>query len=954
MSRSDIIKTITTAMLIVAANAADGQTPWMNYVMVTEPKMPSASVPASGSGKAKVTVTYFDGLGREIENVAVAASPEGNDIVGFTEYNYRNLPIKKFLPVESSDSDGSFITPDNIADYGEEQYGDSRPFSETTYEDDPTRRPVCEYKPGDDLQKRHVSVSYSFNSDKGMYACTLFKLNDKDTLENRGVYPANRLKVTRSTNEDGHETYLFTDKRGRTVLERRVMSDKLSADTYFIYDIYGDLRYMLSPEGSSKVTSPGRCDIGILDVYCYRYRYDCRHRIIERKLPGCEPEYFVYDKTGNVVYSQNGDERSRYVWHAVKYDAKGRKALEGETAMLSAKMGEQGRVWLQAQLLDKKSVIVIAEPEKDNDMQLFYSYSDSYGMFTPQIAYFYDNYNHWYRHRLNDKLPFNLPGYPADSCLLDATGLLTGKAMASGTQVWITATVYDRFANPIVECAQEYHEGYTFFTVTNRDFRGLPTRVKNEMYYFDSKSRPPVSGETLYYYDNGDRIASVSHLYGDNTFWRVIKVNEYDRLGRLKAERMPGAAGGHTLEYSYNTRGQVTGMEGDLFRQTLYYTSNPFDGPVSFSGNLSASEVSSLDIANGTPTLSMRNTSYTYDALDRITEAADCSGGAGGYTPVEEYYRYDRNGNAVSVRREYGYTHWDAVQFVYRGNRIMRLTSAIKDTDYLGKLPKIPFYYGSIPPDPVRYDAVGRLTRDDTRGIDTLKYVYGLARPSEVRFANGSRMVNAFRADGTKVSEGISLRILGTVESPDWTVSDSYGNKTHPITRSFYGPIVSEYEKGIPHRYRIYNDAGYVLYDPKTGSSEYRYYIRDHLGNVRVEIDGDGNVVRAADYTVSGIPIEKSWLAYPGPECYAGLAYYDELGNGWYDNNARLMESLMMRFTAMDPLCEKYPAISPYANCLCNPLRFSDPTGLEITIAENADEFDKEKYNHNIALLKKK
>ena len=65
------------------------------------------------------------------------------------------------------------------------------------------------------------------------------------------------------------------------------------------------------------------------------------------------------------------------------------------------------------------------------------------------------------------------------------------------------------------------------------------------------------------------------------------------------------------------------------------------------------------------------------------------------------------------------------------------------------------------------------------------------------------------------------------------------------------------------------------------------------------------------------------------------------------------MESLMMRFTAMDPLCEKYSAISPYANCLCNPLRFSDPTGLEITIAENADEFDKEKYNHNIALLKK-
>ena len=247
-----------------------------------------------------------------------------------------------------------------------------------------------------------------------------------------------------------------------------------------------------------------------------------------------------------------------------------------------------------------------------------------------------------------------------------------------------------------------------------------------------------------------------------------------------------------------------------------------------------------------------------------------------------------------------------------------------------------------------------RLTRDDTRGIDTLKYAYGLARPIEVRFANGSRMINAFRADGTKISEGITLRYLETVETTAGTGQEGGGYKSHSISRCFYGSIVSEFETTArTTTYRIYNDAGYVLYDPKTGTGEYRYYIRDHLGNVRVEIDGDGNVVRAADYTASGIPIEKSWLTYPGSECYAGLTYYGELGNGWYDNNARLMESLTMRFTAMDPLCEKYPAISPYANCLCNPLRFSDPTGLEITIAENADEFDKEKYNHNIALLKK-
>ncbi len=85
------------------------------------------------------------------------------------------------------------------------------------------------------------------------------------------------------------------------------------------------------------------------------------------------------------------------------------------------------------------------------------------------------------------------------------------------------------------------------------------------------------------------------------------------------------------------------------------------------------------------------------------------------------------------------------------GNRIMRVTSAIKDAGLLGKLPKMPFYAKSYPIDPVSYNALGRLTHDGTRGIDTLRYAYGLAQPIEVRFANGSRMVKAFRADGTKV-----------------------------------------------------------------------------------------------------------------------------------------------------------------------------------------------------------
>jgi len=40
------------------------------------------------------------------------------------------------------------------------------------------------------------------------------------------------------------------------------------------------------------------------------------------------------------------------------------------------------------------------------------------------------------------------------------------------------------------------------------------------------------------------------------------------------------------------------------------------------------------------------------------------------------------------------------------------------------------------------------------------------------------------------------------------------------------------------------------------------------------------------------------------------------------------------RFTSVDPLCEKYYSISPYAYCLNNPVRYNDPDGRWIPDAE--------------------
>ena len=106
-------------------------------------------------------------------------------------------------------------------------------------------------------------------------------------------------------------------------------------------------------------------------------------------------------------------------------------------------------------------------------------------------------------------------------------------------------------------------------------------------------------------------------------------------------------------------------------------------------------------------------------------------------------------------------------------------------------------------------------------------------------------------------------------------------------------------------------------------------YLRDNLGSVRVEVDGEGEVVRGADYSSTGVPMERRWRSPSGLELYGGKQYYGIRDLGWYDNSARTLESVMQRFTSMDPLCEKYPAVSPYAYCAGNPLRYIDPDGLD-------------------------
>ena len=58
-----------------------------------------------------------------------------------------------------------------------------------------------------------------------------------------------------------------------------------------------------------------------------------------------------------------------------------------------------------------------------------------------------------------------------------------------------------------------------------------------------------------------------------------------------------------------------------------------------------------------------------------------------------------------------------------------------------------------------------------------------------------------------------------------------------------------------------------------------------------------------------------------------------------YDYGARQYNPILGRWDRMDPLCEKYYGVSPYAYCANNPVRYIDPDGRYILSEEQAKKY---------------
>ncbi len=138
----------------------------------------------------------------------------------------------------------------------------------------------------------------------------------------------------------------------------------------------------------------------------------------------------------------------------------------------------------------------------------------------------------------------------------------------------------------------------------------------------------------------------------------------------------------------------------------------------------------------------------------------------------------------------------------------------------------------------------------------------------------------------------------------------------------------------------ILTDKGRIV--PDSSDFAYEYFIKEHLGNTRINVqDSAGTGIAAiqqeSHYYPFGLQINA--LSYTNPlqrvankYLYNGKELQDDFGLGWLDYGKRFYDAEVSRFTSIDPLAEKYSFMSPYQYAANNPVNFIDVNGDSIYI----------------------
>ncbi|EDP97305.1 putative cell wall-associated protein precursor [Kordia algicida OT-1] len=293
-----IIKTMTKMkkllyiFSVVVPMLVMGQTTSENYTKTTvyQNQTQNGNIPEN---QKLESITYFDGLGRPFQKISVKAGGGQQDIVVPIVYDQYGRMTKEYLPYATSSQNGN-IHANSINNqatfYNTEKYENTlNPFAETVYDNSPLSRPLKQGAPGNSWainpnsdNDHAVKFEYQVNTfeegniakDNVMRFGVSHPNNDTEQtqLEFINYYGEGTLqkKIVKDENWTSNQPFLkdhtteeYVDKLGRVVLKRNFNKNK-KHDTYYVYDKFENLTYVIPPKASDDIVVTTTTQTGLL------------------------------------------------------------------------------------------------------------------------------------------------------------------------------------------------------------------------------------------------------------------------------------------------------------------------------------------------------------------------------------------------------------------------------------------------------------------------------------------------------------------------------------------------------------------------------------------------------------------------------------------------------------------------------------------------------------------
>ncbi|WP_321827242.1 Ig-like domain-containing protein [Maribacter dokdonensis] len=963
-------------------------------------------------------IDYIDGLGRLLQNVAIDQSPNKNDIITHVEYDVFGRMENEWLPYAASDTNLATLRVNSKFEtenyYNTEKYEYTQnPYSQKHFEPSPLNRVLKQAAPGNDWalnengEDHAIEFAYDANEANEV---RLFNVNfvngntEQPELAEDNFYEAGQLykNITRDENHstsDGknHTTEEFTDKQGRVVLKRTYADVTINGsvsvaephDTYYVYDDYGNLTFVLPPKMEATTTGLSTL-ISNMDALGYQYKYDHRNRLVEKQIPGKVEEYIVYNKLDQPILTQDANLRENGEWLFTKYDAFGRVAYTG-----IATLGTLATV--KTDIENSSAPLWVSQTGTSTAFGgvtggVFYS-SNTYPNVNIEILTinYYDNYN------------ARPPSFPTSIVILDSDsnetyapnvkGLPTvSKVKVLENDDWITSlSYYDEKGRAVYSYSENSYLGSVDIIETALDFVGKPLKTRTE----HRRGGNTIVTIDNFTYDHVGRLLSQIQCIGDATMGttcesagggtvqnilpltgaistlqiagqsitvteatltdgahlkidpngggsggeeELIVFNSYDELGQLQAKKVGGTPGTNfnstlglqTVDYDYNVRGWLKGIND---------AANLGDDLFAFEMNYNTSEHGGTALFNGNIAETEWKTAndnqlrwyhYAYDPLNRLKAGVDNSGNYNMTT------LYDKNGNITELNRN-GHTNDDASSFgpmdrlsyeYDTGNKLLKVTD-------IGRK-QYGFIDGDNTDNDYNYDANGNMVSDKNKGIfvndqDAITYNH-LNLPVQIRVFGSpiSGTVNyVYDATGVKLNKEVSGTSSGETEYAGNYIYEKLTNGNSEL--QFFS-----------------HPEGYVSVE--NGVYKYVYEYKDHLGNTRLSYTDENNdneitvstdpmvteIVKESNYYPFGLEhkgynnvVSSNANSVASKFKFQGVEHEEALGLDLYEMDFRNYDPTLGRFTAIDPVT--HHSMSPYVAFDNNPIFWVDPSGADAT-----------------------